>query len=304
MTHEDFMKLAIIMASKTQIEVGQELNIPKVGAVVVVGGEVIAMASRGKDDHAEKIALEEAVKSGATLANATVYTTLEPCVSGTRRKTLDACSDRLADHGVKRVVIGMHDPNREVTGKGFLRLQQSNIATELFPEELAQKIRVLNQDFIRGQQSLGIEIDYPIHGQNLCTAGKYEVILKGRWVNCPDPFDSVKVFVARANYWWPQPGYIEPITNKENEWSIKVYTGIPGNCRVIVGKLNSLGKALLKYYDRVAEVNQQTYNSLRDKLGNDVVPKELVPFVGIEMENKQPPKGIDVEHEIEFEVID
>jgi tRNA(adenine34) deaminase len=79
-----------------------------VGAVVVVDGRVAgrgANSSIAKNDptaHAEMLALREAAQAGANyrLEDATLYTTLEPCVM---------CAGALVAARVKRLVFGARD---------------------------------------------------------------------------------------------------------------------------------------------------------------------------------------------------
>lgn len=59
------MQLAITMAAKCNPD--KPSDTPSVGAVVVIDNQVVALASRGKDDPAEKIALDEAVRRGGDL---------------------------------------------------------------------------------------------------------------------------------------------------------------------------------------------------------------------------------------------
>ncbi len=80
-----------------------------VGAVVVIGGEVIARAGnrRERDSdptaHAEVLALRAAGEKLGTwrLSDAAVYITKEPCVM---------CAGALMSARVARVVYGAHDP--------------------------------------------------------------------------------------------------------------------------------------------------------------------------------------------------
>jgi len=132
-------------------------RIPKVGAVIAIDDEVIAAGHRGDEDHAEKIALDK-IAPERDLSRATVYTTLEPCTHGVRRKEGESCTERLVRRQVKKVVIGILDPNQGVRGKGLLQLQAAKVEVELFPHDLAQCIRQLNDKFIQAQQGLGIRI--------------------------------------------------------------------------------------------------------------------------------------------------
>ena len=61
---------------------------------------------------------------------------------------------------------------------------------ELFPPDPAKKIRVLNDKFVRTQQTLGIRILDPVPGQVLetfRTEGKY--VVKGKCLNPPGEMD-------------------------------------------------------------------------------------------------------------------
>src|SRR4051794_39165031 len=115
-----FMELAISMAKLCKPK--DEASTPKVGAVVSGEGVFLTAAHRGEDDHAEKLALDGLPKD-LDLSQTTVYTTLKPCTKDVRRKNLESCTDRLIERRVKRVVIGMLDPNQDVVGRGVSQLQ-------------------------------------------------------------------------------------------------------------------------------------------------------------------------------------
>jgi pyrimidine deaminase RibD-like protein len=141
-----FMEMAVEEACKCKPK--DERVHPRVGAVVVKDGIVLATAYRSElaeGDHAEYTALEKKMHD-KTIAGATVYTTLEPCTARSPSKV--PCTDRLIQRRVKRVVIGMPDPNRTVYGEGWAKLREAGIDTANFDEDLKAEIEEMNREFI------------------------------------------------------------------------------------------------------------------------------------------------------------
>jgi len=148
-----FAQLAIEEARKSVSESDGRVH-PKVGVVIVKDGQVLATAHRGESPkcHAEYVALEEKLAT-ETLVGATVYTTLEPCT--TRNHPKIPCAARLADRRVARVLLGMLDPNPEITGRGQRQLRSAGIRTDLFPHDLMAEVEELNRDFARVHEGSG-----------------------------------------------------------------------------------------------------------------------------------------------------
>jgi pyrimidine deaminase RibD-like protein len=143
----EFMERAVEVARKSRTEDGRVH--PKVGVVVVKDGMELAAAYRGEQDkgeHAEFTALEKKL-TDVEIAGATVYTTLEPCT--TRNHPKRPCAVRLIERKVKRVVIGMFDPNPKISGRGQRKLREANIEIGVFPPDLMAKIEEMNREFIR-----------------------------------------------------------------------------------------------------------------------------------------------------------
>jgi pyrimidine deaminase RibD-like protein len=143
----EFIRQAIEEARKCKPE--DDRVHPRVGAVVVKDGKVLAAAYRGElapGDHAEFTALESKL-ADEIITGATVYTTLEPCT--TRNHPKVPCAERLNERKVARVVIGMLDPNPKIKGNGIDALRDANIEVKLFPHVFMSEVEELNRHFKR-----------------------------------------------------------------------------------------------------------------------------------------------------------
>ena len=138
--HEYYMNLAIKLALKAK---GKTSPNPLVGALVVKNGRIIGKGFHAKAglSHAEVVALDEA---GDKAEGATLYVTLEPCCHFGRTPP---CVARIIKSGVKKVIIGMIDPNPLNNGKGIEILRQNKIKVEV--GILEDKLRLLNRTFIK-----------------------------------------------------------------------------------------------------------------------------------------------------------
>lgn len=101
---------------------------PAVGAILVKNGRVIARGWTQPDGrpHAEALALAAA---GEAARGATLYVTLEPCAHQSERGP--ACADLAAAAGLKRVVIGCHDPDPRTAGAGIARIKAAGTPVDL-----------------------------------------------------------------------------------------------------------------------------------------------------------------------------
>ena len=121
---------------------------PRVGCVIVKDGKIVGEGAHLKagEPHAEIHALNQAVAAakGATLKDATMYVTLEPC-SHTGRTP--PCADAIVTAGIAKVICAMQDPNPLVAGQGLAHLQAHNI--EVASGLMQTQAEALNVGFIK-----------------------------------------------------------------------------------------------------------------------------------------------------------
>ena len=116
---------------------------PMVGCVVVKDNEII---TEGYHEyyggfHAERNAL---TKSTADCKDATLYVTLEPCCHYGKTPP---CTEIIIEKGIKKVVVGLLDPNPLVAGKGIKILEDAGI--EVVTGVEVDKIKELNKVFLK-----------------------------------------------------------------------------------------------------------------------------------------------------------
>ncbi|HSH13536.1 MAG TPA: bifunctional diaminohydroxyphosphoribosylaminopyrimidine deaminase/5-amino-6-(5-phosphoribosylamino)uracil reductase RibD, partial [Desulfurivibrionaceae bacterium] len=138
------MQLALREAAKG---VGRTSPNPCVGAVVVKNDEVVSRGyhRQAGTPHAEVNALDAA---GEQARGATLYVTLEPC---NHQGRTPPCTERILAAGVKRLVVGMNDPNPLVKGGGNAYLSSRGL--EVVAGVLADESRALNRPFVKHIQS-------------------------------------------------------------------------------------------------------------------------------------------------------
>ena len=128
---------------------------PKVGAVVVKDGEIIAEAYRGQigqGDHAEFIALERKSRGNPNIEGSDLITTLEPCTQRSHDKK--PCVSWIRTRRIRKVWIGTLDYNPIIMGKGETYLRNNSILIGRFPDDLQLKILEQNAEFFNYISSL------------------------------------------------------------------------------------------------------------------------------------------------------
>ncbi|MBI4689347.1 MAG: bifunctional diaminohydroxyphosphoribosylaminopyrimidine deaminase/5-amino-6-(5-phosphoribosylamino)uracil reductase RibD [Nitrospirae bacterium] len=135
------MKRALRLASKAS---GMTSPNPVVGAVLVKGGKIIAEDYHRKPGtpHAEALVIQA---SGEKAKGATLYVNLEPCCHTDKRTP--PCTKAIIRAGIKKVVIGLRDPNPKVSGKGIEELKKAGVET--VSGVLEEDARRLNEGYIK-----------------------------------------------------------------------------------------------------------------------------------------------------------
>lgn len=135
--NEKFMRLAIHAA---ETSAGISSPNPHVGAVLVKNGIVVATGSTQfcGGDHAEIVALK---KAGEKARDAELYVTLEPCCHYGKTPP---CTDAIIKAGIKKVIVGITDPNPLVNGKGLKILQNNGIevVSDILSEEISKQLEI------------------------------------------------------------------------------------------------------------------------------------------------------------------
>ena len=121
-----FIKRALALAKKG---VGYTSPNPPVGAVIVKKGKVVGQGYHEKagKDHAEVTAIFSAMDKVKSLKECKLYITLEPCCITSKTPP---CTDLILASGIKKVYVGIKDPNPKVNGKGIKKLKNAKIKVE------------------------------------------------------------------------------------------------------------------------------------------------------------------------------
>ena len=121
MSDEQAMRRAMELAAVVR---GTTSPNPWVGAVLEPGAFEGATRPPG-GPHAERVALDAAAEQAR---GGTLYVTLEPCAHTGRTSP---CVDAILAAGVRRVVVGIEDPDPRVRGEGIRRLRDAGVDVEV-----------------------------------------------------------------------------------------------------------------------------------------------------------------------------
>ncbi len=166
---------------------------PLVGCVIVKNGKIVAEGFHKKYGtfHAERAAINSALKKGISLKGAELYVNLEPCAHFGKTPP---CSNLILEHKFSRVVIGIKDPYHLVAGKGIRLLKKNGIKVKV--GVLENECRELNNFFfklvITGLPYVMIKTAQTIDGK----IADYKN--RSKWISSPE--SRRLVHALRANY--------------------------------------------------------------------------------------------------------
>ena len=148
-TDKELMQMAIDVMNKSVNEPRPDGKVPpKVGAVLLFPDGRIETAFRGElreGDHAEYTLIERKFPN-ENLEGSILFTTLEPCVERNSPKV--PCCRRTTNARIKKVFVGIEDPDPTVDGKGIKHLEKHGVEVKMFDREFQRIIEVENSAFI------------------------------------------------------------------------------------------------------------------------------------------------------------
>ncbi|MFW6387494.1 MAG: bifunctional diaminohydroxyphosphoribosylaminopyrimidine deaminase/5-amino-6-(5-phosphoribosylamino)uracil reductase RibD [Thermodesulfobacteriota bacterium] len=164
--HVEYMRQALDLARKGE---GRTAPNPPVGAVIVSCGRVVGQGyhPRAGEPHAEVFALKAA---GAQAHGADAYVTLEPCSHHGRT---GPCCDALIAAGIRRVFVGICDPNPLVNGRGIKRLRAAGVevVTGVFEDECRYLCAPFIKHVLCGRPLLTLKSAITLDGKTATSSG-------------------------------------------------------------------------------------------------------------------------------------
>lgn len=152
---------------------------PRVGAVIIENGAIIAEGWHTEygAPHAEVEAVRNSGRE--TFEDCTLVVNLEPC---SHFGKTPPCADMIIEKKFSRVVIGMIDPNPEVSGLGIQKLEEAGI--EVVIGVLEDECRWINRFFVK-HITTGLPYVMLKFGQSIdgCIATERG---ESKWITCEE----------------------------------------------------------------------------------------------------------------------
>ena len=176
---QKFMQMCIELAKKGE---GMTSPNPLVGCVVTDEfDEIVSTGYHAKcgENHAERDALLKINKGEGY----TLYVNLEPC---SHFGKTPPCTDIILEKGIKKVVIGMKDPNPQVDGISILKNAGIDVTLGVMEDEC----KILNEVFIKNitqhKTFVAIKTATTLDGKIATSTGS------SKWITSEDARDEVK----------------------------------------------------------------------------------------------------------------
>ena len=189
MNDEWYIRRTLRLAARAQ---GMTSPNPMVGAVIVKNGEILSEDYHRKPGtlHAEALAIATA---GKEAKGSTLYVNLEPCCHTEKRTP--PCAKTIIHAGIKRVVIGMTDPNPKVSGKGISELKDAGI--EVTSGVLENEARKLNEAYTKyittGKPFVTLKVAMTLDGKIATPEGQ------SKWITGEQARKKVHTLRSRAD---------------------------------------------------------------------------------------------------------
>lgn len=164
---------------------------PNVGCVIVYNHQIVGEGYhiRAGEAHAEVHALRVA---GNFSRGATAYITLEPC---SHYGKTPPCTTALINAGIKRVVVGMLDPNPYVAGRGLHILKKSGI--EVQHSVMLSEAEFINRGFLKrvrvGLPWIKLKLASSLDGRTAMSSGE------SKWITSIQSRQDVQLFRAESD---------------------------------------------------------------------------------------------------------
>ncbi|KAL2491339.1 Riboflavin biosynthesis protein PYRD [Abeliophyllum distichum] len=201
-----YMRRCVELARKA---IGYTSPNPMVGCVIVKDGKIVGEGFHPKagQPHAEVFALREA---GDLAENGTAYVSLEPCNHYGRTPP---CTEALIKAKVKKVVLGMVDPNTIVDSKGIRKLRDAGIEVTVgVEEELCKK---LNEAYIHqmltGKPFVTLRYSIAVNGHPLDQLGEEVTECGGYYSKLLQEHDAIILSSTSSFPASKEPGANQPL---------------------------------------------------------------------------------------------
>jgi diaminohydroxyphosphoribosylaminopyrimidine deaminase / 5-amino-6-(5-phosphoribosylamino)uracil reductase len=184
-----YIRRTLRLAARAQ---GMTSPNPMVGAVIVKNGKILSEDYHRRPGtlHAEALAIATA---GKEAQGSTLYVNLEPCCHTEKRTP--PCAKAIIHAGIKRVVIGMTDPNPKVSGKGISELREAGIeVTSGVLENEAKKLNEAYSKYITtGKPFVTLKVATTLDGKIATPKGQ------SKWITGEQARKKVHTLRSRAD---------------------------------------------------------------------------------------------------------